>query len=86
MYYVYITYNSQNQPSHIGVTVDMTRRIKLLCHTAKNKCRIVYYEEYEDSKIADARETELLQMPKELIRELVEENNPMLVDLLKNEN
>jgi len=83
LYYVYIAYNPQNQITHIGLTLDMKRRLKLLCINTSQSCRIVYYEEYDDSKIADRRETELLQMPKELIAELVREYNPMLIDLLK---
>jgi len=43
----------------------------------------VYYEEFDDSKEASDRETELLSFSKKLIHQLVTENNPMLLDLLK---
>jgi len=81
MFYVYIAYD-KDKNYHLGTTVDMRRRVKMLCYKFNKKCKIVYYEEYEDSLEADIRETELQKMPKELIQELVYENNPMLVDLI----
>jgi len=86
MYYVFIVYNKKNELSNIGVTIDMSRRMQLLKFQKKKYCKVVYYEEYEDSKEATERENELNYLSKELIHELVTENNPMLIDLLKNVN
>jgi predicted GIY-YIG superfamily endonuclease len=41
----------------------------------------VYYEEFETSKEATERENELLDLQKQLIKELVLENNPELMDI-----
>ena len=64
----------------------MKRRVKIHCLSEKSCCKIVYYESFDDSKEATNRETELLSFPKELIKILVLENNPLLLDLLENMN
>jgi len=83
MFYVFITFNEKNEFGKIGVTIDMHRRIQLINLQKKKPCKIVYYEEFEDSKKATLRESTLNSLSKKLIYELVYENNPMIADLLK---
>ena len=82
-YYVYIAFSSDKKEVSIGVTVDMHRRMNLLCTQSKKKCRIVYYEEYDNANEANQRYKKLQFFPKVLIIELVDENNPLWVDVLK---
>ncbi len=81
MFYVYIAYF--NSKFSIGVTVDLYRRIKLLRYQKNKNYKIVHYEEYTNSKEAAQRENELQDFSTELIAELVLDNNPMMIDLLK---
>ena len=80
MFITYISYNSKRNEFQIGVTMNLQRRKKILCNQAP-ACKIVWYEEYENSEQATGRENELLDFPKELLKELVFETNPMLTDL-----
>ena len=81
-YYVYIAFSEENQFQSVGLSMNLPRRLKLLCAQTKNPCKIVYYEEFDTSKEATSRHKELSALPKQLIKELVLENNPMLVDVL----
>ncbi len=80
MYFTYVAYYPEKKDFRVGVTLNITRRKKILCNLSPD-CKIVYYEEFETSKEATERENELLDLPKQLIKELVLENNPELCDL-----
>ena len=83
MFYTYIAFNSDNTIKSIGVTNNLKRRFKLLnLLVKKNKCKLVYYDEYFDSLLATKRENELKELHEKLRAQLIQENNPMLVDLL----
>jgi len=81
MFYTYIIYNVQKEKYNVGVTVNLQRRKKILCHRLPG-CKIVWYEEFDNSSEATRRENELLSLPKELLKELVLETNPMLVEII----
>ena len=61
----------------------MHRRMNLLCTQSQKTCKIVYYEEFDNANEANYRYEQLRSFPKLLIVELVNENNPMWVDVLK---
>ena len=87
MFYTYIAYYNDNNFHSVGVTNSLLRRIKILCQlpdtaARKQSCKIVYYEEFDESKQATLRESELLKLPRQLVSELVLEANPMCIDLL----
>jgi predicted GIY-YIG superfamily endonuclease len=88
VFYTYIVCDKQDSLRGIGVTVDLKRRLKLLNLINKvkdNKCKLVYYEEFPDSTQATAYEDELNAYSEEELRTLIEDNNPILVDLLEND-
>jgi len=83
-YYTYITYSADNIFESIGVTNSLQRRLKLLNQLQQNtKVKLVYFEEYADSKTATERELFLKQLQSKIRRDLVLENNPMLIDLIE---
>ncbi len=82
-YYVYIVSSEDNKQIYTGITVDMKRRMKLICAQSEKTCKVVYYEEFDNSEEATRRFKELESLPKTLITELVNENNPLWVDVLK---
>ena len=61
----------------------MKRRMKLICAQSEKTCKVVYYEEFDNSEEASRRYKELASLPKMLLMELVNENNPLWVDVLK---
>lgn len=89
LYYTYIAFSTVNKLHSIGVTNNLFRRFKLLNQhqekEQKGRCKLVYYEEFSSSNDATIRETELNSFHESLLRVLVEESNPMIVDLLKKE-
>lgn len=86
-FYTYIAYFKEDTFQSIGVTSDLKRRFKLLKQIGSKKqsscCKLVYYEEFQSSDKATKRENELLELHETVLNELVEEANPMLVDLLE---
>jgi predicted GIY-YIG superfamily endonuclease len=80
LYFTYVAYYTKKNEFKVGVTANISRRKKILCSLSPD-CKIVYYEEFENSKEATDRENELLELPKQLIKELVLENNPELCDI-----
>ncbi len=87
LYYTYIAFNTDNKLHSIGVTNNLFRRFKLLNQRQENErksqCKLVYYEEFSCSYKATMRENKLISLHESLILELVEESNPMTVDILK---
>jgi predicted GIY-YIG superfamily endonuclease len=81
MFYTYIVFHAEKKEYQIGVTTNLAHRKKILCGQDP-QCRIVYYEEYESSEEATQRENVLLDLPKSLLKELIDENNPMRVNLV----
>ena len=84
MYYVYIAFYENNTIQGVGVTNNLKHRFRLLNTKSTNNCKLVFFEEYMDSKKATERENELGVLPKEILKEFVEDNNPMYVDLKNN--
>lgn len=82
MYYTYIAYNKSDVIRDIGTTNNLRRRCKLFSLKYKNAYKIVYFEEFPNSKDATLREEELKKIHKSVIEELVTENNPMLINLI----
>ena len=80
MYYTYIVVNSNGSEYQVGVTTNIQRRKKILCSLDPG-CKLVYYEEFEKSEKATERENILLELPKPLIKELIDETNPMWINL-----
>jgi len=82
MFYTYVTYNAIKDKYVVGVTINLKRRKKILDNIFPGS-KIVYFEEFETSEEATRYENELLDLPKNLLQELVKEINPMLVELIK---
>ena len=85
MYFVYIAYKDDNSLHSIGVTTNLKGRFRLLSHLKKKNlcnCKLVYYESFESSYDATAREDKLNALPEILRYRLVESVNPLMVDLL----
>ncbi len=82
-YYVYIVSSDDKKQVYTGVTVDMVRRMKLICTQSEKSCKVVYYEEFDNPEEATRRFKELESLPKAIITELINENNPLWVDVLK---
>lgn len=86
-YYVYIVTN-HSKTLYIGITNNLKRRI----YEHKNKLikgftekyninKLIYYEETSDVRIAIEREKELKGWKREKKIRLIEEQNPLWVDL-----
>ncbi len=85
MYYTYIAYDNKNKLSTIGVTSNLKRRLKNINAMKKESeyVKIVYYECFDNSRLASLKEDEWqLMKEKELIKN-VKSNNPLLIDLIK---
>jgi predicted GIY-YIG superfamily endonuclease len=80
MFYTYIMLTGRKD-YQIGVTTSLVHRKKILCSHDPG-CRVVYYEEYETSEEATRRENMLLELPQSLLKELIDETNPMRVNLI----
>ena len=83
MYYVYIMTNKTNSVLYIGVTNDLTRRLRehkshiIEGFTKKyNVNKLVYFEEYDDVINAISREKQLKKWVREKKNNLVESKNP----------
>lgn len=89
MFYTYVAYNFTNKIHSIGVSNNLFRRFKLLNqqleNAQKDHCKLVYYEEFLNSEKATIRENKLQELHESLLKVLITESNPMLVDLLNNE-
>ncbi len=85
-FYTYIAYFKEDAFQSVGVTTDLKRRFKLLRQIGSKKtsacCKLVYYEEFQSSVAATNRENELNDLPEKALNILVENTNPMFVDLL----
>ena len=88
MYYVYILTNKTNKVMYVGITNDLKRRL----YEHKNELidgftkryhvhKLVYYEAYNRSKDAIAREKRLKGLFRSRKNELVESMNPSWEDL-----
>jgi predicted GIY-YIG superfamily endonuclease len=85
VFYTYIVYDKKDSLQGIGVTIDLKRRLRLLNLILKSKddyCKLVYYEEFADSTQATAHEDALNEYSEKALRALIEDNNPVLVDLV----
>jgi len=86
--YVYIMTNYTNTTIYIGVTNNLLRRVyehkqKLVPgFTAEyNLTKLVYFEVYEDIKLAIAREKSLKNLVRRKKNLLIEKENPYWKDL-----
>ncbi len=90
-YYFYISTNKRHTTIYIGVTNDLLKRedqhknkIDKNSFTAKyNIDTVVYYEAYNDIKVAIAREKQIKAGSRKKKIELIEKINPEWEDLVK---
>ncbi len=88
-YYVYIAINQRNTVLYTGVTNNLSRRESQhkekqdkKSFTAKyNVNKLVYFEEYNDVKIAIAREKQIKNLLRKKKIKLIEKVNPKWIDL-----
>lgn len=87
-YYVYILASKRNGTLYIGMTKDLLRRVDehkrsvVVGFTRKyNIKRLVYFEETTDVRSAIYREKQLKWWRRKWKIELIEKENPELVDL-----
>lgn len=88
-YYVYILSNNYNTTIYIGVMNDLIRRvyehknhIDSSSFTAKYHVnKPVYYEAYNEPKLAIAREKQLKGKSRKFKNSLIEDKNPHWLDL-----
>ncbi|GEM_PF-3453162 len=88
LFYTYIAYFNDDTFQSVGVTTDLNRRFKLLKQIrnkkGKNCCKLVYYEEFKSSVDAINCENKLNELSEKSRKQLVENTNPMFVNLLDN--
>ena len=90
-YYIYIATNKRHTVIYVGVTNNLFKRedqhknkINKNSFTAKyNIDTVVYYEAYDDIKIAIAREKQIKAGSRKKKIELIEKMNPEWKDLIK---
>ena len=90
-YYIYIATNKRHTTVYVGVTNDLFKRedrhknkINKNSFTAKyNIDTVVYYEAYDDIKIAITREKQIKAGSRKKKIELIEKMNPEWKDLIK---
>ena len=87
MYYVYILTNKTGDVMYIGVTSDLSRRLRehkteqVEGFTKKYHVhKLVYFEEYSDAYAAIAREKQLKRWRRSKKNQLVETKNPSWSD------
>ena len=87
MYYVYILTNKTDDVMYIGVTNDLSRRLRehkteqIEGFTKKYHVhKLVYFEEYSDAYAAIAREKQLKRWRRSKKNQLVETKNPSWSD------
>jgi len=90
-YYVYIMSSKWNTVLYIGVTNNLKRRVtehsmgQISGFTKRyNVHKLVYYECFNDVKLAIQREKHLKKWKREWKNQLINENNPKWQDLSKN--
>ncbi len=85
-FFTYIAYFKDDTFQSVGVTTDLKRRFKLLNQIgtckAENACKLVYYEEFQSSEAATNRENELNEISESELRKIIQNTNPMFVNLL----
>jgi len=86
--YVYIMSNKYRTVLYIGVTANIERRIREhktgegSVFTKKYNCHhLVYYEEYNDIRIAIAREKQLKNWNRIWKEDLIKKMNPEMKDI-----
>lgn len=87
-YYVYIITNFHNTVFYTGITNNLPRRIyehknKLVDGFTKkyNICKLVYFEEYNEIRIAIEREKQIKDYRREKKLRLVTASNPYFKEL-----
>lgn len=87
-YYVYLLASKRNGTLYIGVTSDLIKRVyqhkkgDIEGFTKKYRIRqLVYYEIFDNAKIAIEREKQLKSWKRQWKIELIEKNNPYWKDL-----
>ncbi|MBR4964260.1 MAG: GIY-YIG nuclease family protein [Alistipes sp.] len=87
-YYIYIMGNKSATTVYVGVTDDIKRRVHEhkhcinQCFTSRYKCfNLLYFEEYNDIRVAIAREKELKGWKRERKESLIASQNPHRIDL-----
>ena len=87
-YYVYLLANHRNGTLYVGVTNDLVRRIYEHKHKIVSGFTrehgvdsLVWFETYDDSANAIAREKDIKKWRRAWKLRLIEESNPQWVDL-----
>ena len=90
-FYVYVLASRKLGTLYVGYTSDLVRRI----HEHREDAvpgftktygvkRLVYYEEYDDPRVAQQRERSLKRWPRDWKTNLIERDNPNWDDLYEN--
>jgi len=92
-YWVYLLSNKRNGAIYTGVTNNLYKRVyehkknMVKGFTKKYKIHnLVYYEEYENSEEAIAREKQLKKWMRSWKKNLIEKENPKWIDLYNDLN
>lgn len=92
-YFVYMLSNSSNSVLYIGVTNNLSRRIKEhkeklnIGFTCKNNCnKLVWFEIYYDIRVAIRREKQLKNWQRSWKNELIDKSNPEWKELYPDQN
>ena len=87
-YFVYIMSSNNSNSIYIGVTNDLQKRVKEHKNhvnnsfSSKYNCvNLVYFEEFNDVKIAIKREKQLKTCKREWKNDLIKKENPKFYDL-----
>jgi len=82
-YFVYMLINASNSVLYIGVTNNLSRRVKEhkeklnIGFSSKNNCKkLVWFEVYTDIRLAIRREKQLKNWQRSWKNELIEKTNP----------
>ena len=80
-FYTYIIYSRDNKWLETGVTTDLKGTLLLINEGRGEKAKLVYYETFETAWEATERERMFKEIPEEVLRQFVRDNNPSLADL-----
>ncbi len=80
-FYTYIIYSRDNKRLETGVTTDLKGTLLLINEGRGEHAKLVYYETFETGWEATERERVFKDIPADMLRQFVRDNNPDLTDL-----